>query len=323
MVAVILPGLLLTAQPAAAISYPGYAASYYMDTVNVDTMYDMGCALGDAREGGSAPQDALVILDWGQAQLRDGVYGTYDFSDHYRTVTQIKNAVVAYAHGFWYCTGGNTGAHVRIGIGTSNFADFCKSCGMTDAEVTGHGEAWADMVDGANAAMSSAGYSTQADAVGAADIEVSWGTSTTARRWIDAYETVNSWAIYDYGDAAGCRQSGTVKAAAVCGGTWSQDDLYYIAWGAQTAFGVPEIYREDSAQAKQWQQISKWGTLNGKSKIIFAGVMTQAAACTGSCADAGLDNSPQEGWTQLRDRCATDAATTLGSLRFATDIRWH
>ena len=50
----------------------------------------MGCSLGAARKDGSAPQDALVILDYGQPQLRDGVYGSWDFGDHYQTVTKIR-----------------------------------------------------------------------------------------------------------------------------------------------------------------------------------------------------------------------------------------
>lgn len=318
-------GLHLTAASAAAISYPGFVASWYMDTVSSTTLYDMGCALGVARKGGSAPQDALVILDYGQLQVRSGVYGSYDFSNTYRTVTQIRAAAVAYGHGFWFCTGSNLSAHVRMAVGTTNFANFCKNCGATDAEVTGHAVAWANMVDSINADLVSAGYGSQVDAVGAADIEVSWGTSTTGRRWVDGYDSANSWPMYDYGDAAGCRQSGTVKAAGQCGSsTWFQDDLYYIAWGDSAAWGVPEIYREDSAQAKQWQQISKWGTLNSNSRIGFAGVLTQNAACSGTCDTVDhLDNRPDQGWTQLRDKCAADVATALSSLRFATDIRSH
>jgi hypothetical protein len=299
--------------PVAAFSYPGSITSWYMDTVSTTTLYDMGCALGDAREGGSAPQDSLVVLDWGQAQLRSGVYGTWDFSSHYRTVTQIRSAVVAYAHGFWFCTGSNTSAHVRIAVGTSNFANFCVNCGMTLTEVTGHGKAWANMVDSAMTDISNAGYGSQTDVVGAADIEVSWGSSSVGRRWVDAYDSVNSWSFYNFGDAAGCRQSGTTKTSDQCGSSsWYQDDLYWISWGSPSAFALPEIYLADAAMAKQWQQISKWATLNAKSKIAFVGAMTTTTG-----------NSAQEGWTQLRDKCAADAATALTSLRWATKIQFH
>jgi hypothetical protein len=125
--------------------------------------------------------------------------------------------------------------------------------------------------------------------------------------------------MYDFGDAAGCRQSGTTKTSDQCGSSsWYQDDLYYVNWGAPSAVAIPEIYREDGAQAKQWQQISKWATLNGKSKISFTGSLTQRGACGSGC--SGLNNSPSEGWTMLRDKCAADTATALSALRYAADI---
>lgn len=298
-------------QSAAAFSYPGQVASYYMTTVSTTTSYDMGCTLGTARANGSAPQDALAVLDYGQAQLRNGVYGSYDYSNTYRTVTQIQNAVVAYAHGFWVCTGANLDAHLRIGVGTNNFANFCVDCGMTAAEVTGHGKAWANMVDAAAGAVYNAGYGSQVDLVGAADIEVSWGSSSIGRRWVDAYDTVNNWAMYDFGDAAGCRQSGTTATPDQCGSSsWYQDDLYWIAWGSPSAVALPEIYTADSSMAKEWQQISLWGVKSGSTKIGFTGAMTTT-----------VGNTPTVGWTQLRDQCATSSSTALSSLRFATKIQ--
>jgi hypothetical protein len=306
----------------AAFSFPGYVASYYMDTTNTTTLLDMGCALGTARKDGSAPQDALVILDYGQPQLRSGIYGSFDFGDHYQTVTKIRNAVVEFAHGFWRCTGSNVTAHVRIAVGTNNFSNFSKNAGMTDAQVTGHARAWATMVNATNDDISAHGYQRQADAVGAADIEVSWGTSSTGRRWVDGYAAVDEWPYYNVGDAAGCRQTGTAATPARCGSSsWFQDDLYYITWQSPPAWGVPEIYREDGAQARQWQQISKWGTLAGKSRIGFAGSLTQHAACGAGC--SGTNNTPRDGWDQLVAECADDPATALASLRFAADIKWH
>jgi hypothetical protein len=309
-VGALLGGLVIGVPAAVAFSYPGSSPSIYMDTVSTTTVFDLGCSFGTARANGSAPQDSLVVLDFGQVQLRSGVYGTYDFSNHYRTVTQIRTAVVAYAHGFYQCTGANFTAHVQIGIGTSNFANFCVSCGMTAAEVTGHGKAWADMVDATASDIVAAGYASQVSVAGAADIEVSWGTSSIGRRWVDAYDSVNSWPIYDYGDAAGCRQSGTTATAAQCGSSsWFQDDLYWIAWGSPSAVALPEIYTASGSMAQQWQQISLWGVKAGKSKILFSGAMTTT-----------VGNTSTTGWTQLRDECASNASTALAGLAFATKI---
>jgi len=324
----------VTPGPVAAFSYPGYEYSYYMNTVNTTTLYNMGCSLGDAREGGSAPQDGLVILDFGQPSHDTSKgYGAWAWSIGYVTVTQIRNAVVEFAHGFWWCTGANVTAHVRIGVGTTNFGNWTKNVGFTDSMVVAHAKAWANMVNSINSDIASRGYQRQTDAVGAADIEVAWGTPTTARKWVDAYATVNLWPVYDFGDAAGCRQSGTIKTAGTCGYYtpdggdtkyyWHQNDLYYLTWQALPAWGVPEIYREDAAQAKQWQQISKWATLNGLHADHFVGTLTQHGACVQKGCGGGLDNLPAEGWTQLRDKCAADAATALPGLRFASDIKWH
>lgn len=324
MIGSLITALHLLAPPAAAFSYPGAATSWYMDTVSASVLYDMGCTQGTARKNGSAPQDALVILDYGQPQLRSGVYGAFDFSSTYRTVGQIRAAALEYAHGFYVCTGANLTAHVRLAIGTSNFGNFSVANGLTGAGVTGHGKAWADMVDALNADIAARGYASQADAVGAADIEVSWGTSAVGRLWVDGYDAVNSWPMYNFGDAAGCPQADTTRTARRCGSSsWYQDDLYYIAWGAPAAWGVPEIYVTNGAQARQWQQISKWGTLNGKTRVIFAGTLTQRAACGTGCHSAGTDNPPAIGWSQLNSECGDDPATTLPSLRFAADIRWH
>lgn len=266
-----------------------------------------------------------MILDYGQPAHSDTKgYGAWAFgAADYVSVTQIRNAVVEYAHGFWLCTGGNTTAHVRIAVGTTNYANWSKNAGFTNAMVEAHAHAWANMVDDITNDIASRGYQRQTDAVAAADIEVSWGSSTTARLWIDEYDTVNSWPVYDFGDAAGCRQSGTTKTAALCGGSWYQDDLYYMVWGAPPAYGVPEIYREDAAQAKQWQQISKWATLNGKSKVYFVGTLTQHAACAQNGGCSGINNTAAEGWNQLFDKCAADSATALTTIRFASDIKWH
>jgi len=305
---------------AAAFSYPGYVTSYYMNTVSTATLYDMGCTLGTARYGGSAPQDAVVFLDFGQAQLRNGVYGTWDYSGSYRTVTQIRSAVVAYAHGFYHCTWSNTSARVSIAVGTNNYADFCEKCGMTDSEVVGFGNAWANMVDATNTDILNAGYASQASAFGAADIEVGWGRPTIARSWVTAYDAVNEWALYDFGDAGGCPRSGSTKTAGTCGyytpdnGVhkyyWKQNDLYFVSWQSPSALALPEIYTD--ALAQEWQQISKWATLNSLSKISFQGVMATTSGYT-----------PSQAWTDLVNRCAADSATALSSLRFATMIQYH
>lgn len=327
-VALLLALSAMSPRAVAALTFPGWVTSWYMDTVNTTTVYNMGCALGTARSGGSAPQDSLVILDFGQPSWdSEQGYGAWAFDGlGYVSVTAIRNAVVEFAHGFWVCTGTNTTAHVTIAIGTSNNGNWTKTSGFTDAMVQGHARAWAATATLSNNDILARGYQRQASAVAAADIELGWGSFATAKLWIDAFDTNDTTGYDNYGDAAGCRTSGTTRTAAVCTGDWGQDDVYYGSYGAPPAWAVPEIYRTDAVQAKQWQQVSKWATLNSKPKISFTGSLTQQEACaqTPGCSGSNLDNSPSAGWTQLVTQTATDSATALSRLQFAADIkkRW-
>lgn len=42
----VLAGWFAAPTPVAAATFPGYVASWYMNTVNTSTLYDMGCASG-------------------------------------------------------------------------------------------------------------------------------------------------------------------------------------------------------------------------------------------------------------------------------------
>ncbi len=304
-----------------AQSYPGGVISHYMETISTTTHYNLGCSLGTNLKGGSPPQDALVILDYGRALKSGGSYGAslFGFNGGFASTVQIAAAVQEFAHGFWVCTAGNVTAHVRLGVGTSN--NLLSNLGSTEA--TNHGSAWAGMVNSINSYLSSHGYSSQADAVGANDIEVSWSTYSLAKSWVDAYGSAASWSYYDYGDAAGCPTSGATSTPKTCSSSWTQESLYYVSWGQAFGWGVPEIYRTDGTQAKQWQQISKYGVLAHGSKIIFAGSLTQHAACRQVVCDPSLDNTAAQGWSQLYNTLAGDSQTALTTLRFATDIRWN
>ncbi|MFZ5854020.1 MAG: hypothetical protein ACOYXS_05860 [Chloroflexota bacterium] len=318
LVAILVTSIL--AGPVAADSYPGALVAWYMNTIDTTTLYNMGCSVGTARANGSAPQDGLVILDYGLPKKSGSTYGASAFGGNggFASTTQIRNAAVEFAHGFWVCTGANTSAHVTIALGTSNNSQVG---GLANADITAHGQAWATMVNSINSDLVSHGYSSQASAAGADDIEVSWSTYARAKLWVDGYNGSHQYPMYDYGDAAGCPSSGATSAPAPCG-SWNQDNLYYVSWGSPAAFAEPEIYREDGIQASQWQQISKYATLAGKSRIGFSGSLTQHGACAGGGC-SGTNNTAAAGWQQLHDRVDSDAATSITALRFAADIRWH
>jgi len=317
----------LLAGPVAAGSYPYALISYYMDSTDTGVLYALGCSIGSHRLSGSPPQDGLVILDYGMPKKSGSTYGAsaYGGSGGFASTTEIRHAVVEMAHGFWVCTDTDVTAHLRIGVGTSNYSEVG---GFSNADITSHGQAWADMVDAINSDMVVAGYNSQADAYGASDLEVSWSTYTRAKRWTDGYDASSSWGYYNNGDAAGCPTSGATATPHQCGtSSWYQDSVYYVSWGNPAAWAVPQIYREDGTQAKQWQQISKYAVLAGQplGKIQFSGSLTQHSACaphptSSDCLNK--DNTAASGWQQLYDRANSDSATAT-EIRFATDINWH
>jgi hypothetical protein len=106
---------------------------------------------------------------------------------------------------------------------------------------------------------------------------------------------------------------------------WSQGDVYYVSWGAPPALPLPEIYRNDGYLARQWQAVSLYGALYKGGKMTFAGAMTQFQSCQQrkSAECETLDNTPEEGWSQLYDRLNQDPRTAQQVLRWVTDIRWQ
>ncbi len=309
-------------RPVAAQSYPGASLSFYMDTISTATLYDMGCSLGNLLEDGRAPQNALVILAFGQSLKSGSFYGASIFggSGGFGSTSEIAAAVQQYARGFWVCTGANTTARLRVAVGTSNYG-ITANLGTTEAR--NHGAAWSRMVTAANSWLADRGYTSQTGVVGANDIEVSWSGPGIARAWVDAYGAAGGFAMYHFGDAAGCPTSGTTATSRACGGSWTQDHVWYVSYGAPPAYPVPEIYRNDGVMARQWQQVSLYGYLARGYAMAFRASLTQSGACRQRTCDPTLDNTAQQGWTQLYDAVRSDTRTSLSTIPYATDIRWH
>lgn len=115
-----------------------------------------------------------------------------------------------------------------------------------------------------------------------------------------------------------------------CNNGWRQGHVYYVAWLTARAWTIPEIYRTDGVQAKQWQQLSYYGKLNygNAGVIMFKGAMTQQGACQQKKNCAGpprTDNSPSAGWRQLYSEINCFGAAncqTASTVPSVTDIKW-
>lgn len=328
---------------------PLYATSYYIQNADPARMYNLGCDLGFRDAALPGKQDSLIILDFGKMWIykvgEDNVYGVRLFSDgtnrYNISFAELKEAAKWVARGYWECSDDDNESQLTLGIGTNNYDSFNTSY-TTQENLRGlakdFGRNWANMIDDLNATKMAEGYGGQVTFAGAIDIEwgqdydgvYRWNTPYVTRGWVDEFNAYNNdTSIYfNYGACIGCpiTVSPSWKYSAVM--PWTQEDVWYVSWGAQPAYVVPEIYRNDGYLALQWAAISKYGITQYKvSRIVFSGVMTQMQACVqrgGSDPTCEvLDNTPEEGWYQLVYALNADPDTVSPYPRWSTDIRWQ
>ncbi|MBI4497579.1 MAG: hypothetical protein HY689_06770 [Chloroflexi bacterium] len=303
---------LLPLQAAWAAPPPPFAvASYYISTIDPTTLFNQGCALGQRDRDLPGAQDNLVILAFGAPRGRNGSFGTLLFSNTFAASSQIATAVEAFARGYATCTGEDRASHLRIAIGTSNFG----------SQVTfSHGRAWAQLVTTVSQRIAAAGHASQVDVVGASDMEPDWNGPATTRAWVDGYASAFTQPLYNFGTAAGCPPFGSCGTSAHP--EWTQEDIWYISWGAAPARPLPQIYLADGGNAQQWYQMSLYALTRHQRRMEFVGVLTQHQACQQVGCHPAVANSPQEGWSQFWDLLNSDSRTAQ-DLRWSADISWQ
>ena len=296
--------LLAFAVAAPAFAAPAPTVSRYMKTTATQTLYDEGC-----RQGSTTPS-GRVVLDFRQPASSGSTYGTIIFgSNTFRSIAEIETAAQWWLAGFWNCA--PTGSFVRLAIGTNNYRG---------ATGYGHGQAWANMIDRLNAFVDAPpSWSSKVTVRGAIDAELGWNTAAATRAWTNGYRDAYAVPSYywNYGDAAGCPPYGG------CSNGWTQEDVYYVAWGNSAAFPLPEIYCEScyvgdgrGGQSAQWASLSLYAYLNHGKPMNVLGSMTQWGAA-GSC----CTNTPAQGWNQLNADLNSDSRTAQ-TLESSTDVTW-
>lgn len=231
------------------------------------------------------------------------------------TDDQAKQRAHSFAAEYYRCKGSDTSSFVRVAIGTND------SAGRVTYNA---GKALANRVDEANAWLNANGYSGVVGIFGANDIELDWGPPAEAKDWADGYRDNTYTIYYDTGDAAGC--SSTQQAGRECGTAnypgWTASDVWYVS-DKLGAMPLPQIYREDEAQARQWKWLSVFAYEVKGGKMAIRTSATQHAACAqlGGC--AGVDNTAAEGYTQLFEWLDSDQRTAVpASSLMATDWKW-
>lgn len=298
------------------------STSRYMQTVDVDTLYNFGCSQTNQR--------GIVVLAFGRPVVRrQGNQGTRYGATLFRAngfaqVSAIEEAVQAFLDGYYVC-------HGRPGFGTLTVAVGTSSHG-TDVGRE-HGQAWGAMLARLNDYLVSSGYTDRLSVVGAIDIEQGkrgdadgWSSPSLARAWVDGYASTSRGVGYiNYGSADGC----PTRGAGPCNNGWTQDDVIYVSWGNTASIGpVPQIYFNvppgRPSNALQWATLATRGA--GRPRF-FPGSMTQWQACRDrprSCPNP--TNTTVQGWQQLMDAlhdASPDLAPLVQRKLYSTDITWN
>jgi hypothetical protein len=308
--------VVLAATPAQAAPDP--TTSYYVRSSGAESAtrwYDYGCAQGQRDAVRPGTQNRIVLLDFGTPMLVGGVYG-FDLpggaSGEFRSRLQAKPVAVNFAVGYYACTGADRASTISLAVGTTNGGTQVRDNGYQQ------GRAFANFVKAITSAVAASGVSSQVVVRGAIDVEMDWNTYPDTREWYDGYDSLSNTPLYDFGDAAGCPQTG---AGTSCNNGWTQDRVWYVSEGFLLAQPLPEIYTNSGSQARQWYHLARYAALNKPARMLMAGTLTQFAACqqVGGCATT--DNTPAEGWTQLYNLLNADP-TVRHSPRWSADLSY-
>jgi hypothetical protein len=321
--------------PLAISNFPPPAApSYYI--TNIDTLYSVGYSLGLHDQDTPGTQDNLVILDYGYPASQGSTFGVFlvfDETGTFYSTSQVVNSAIAFAHGYYDGTGSDFNSHLRMVIGVNS---CCNENSI--AFFQSHGIAWGQANNLIRSGISS--YSSQVDAVGGCDIEMSFNDPYKSTQWFNNFMATSTCIPVSDGSIDGCFYNFGNLTISISGTTcatsesspWRACDVWFMSWGAQKngkrfSRPLPEIYVRYNPSYPQYpwgQNATAWKDLSlfsanqmSAGKMLFVGSLTQRARCGEGCGSG--NNYPWEGYGLLYDALAS-SPTTFMNLRWSTDI---
>ncbi|GAP09424.1 hypothetical protein BECAL_00568 [Bellilinea caldifistulae] len=335
---------------------PPYATSIYIQNPTDPELFNLGCAQGQRDQNLPGQQDNLVVLAFGKMWKVGNEYYLRTYTNPSTgtrtnlTFKRVEELAQQYLLGYRWCSDGIS--LLALGIGSNNYDDmnidndinkFSADQAALRQTAYAFGQRFADTTYNLNEWIRASGYASRLWVMGALDIEWAgresdgrywWNTPYVTGGWVEGFNANSRGRemYLNYGACVGCPITpslswvfSTTRDANNVVMDWSQGDVYYVSWGAPPALPLPEIYRNDGYLARQWQAVSLYGALYKGGKMTFAGAMTQFQSCQQkkSAECATLDNTPDEGWSQLYDWLNQDPRTAQQVLRWVTDIRWQ
>jgi hypothetical protein len=282
--------------------------SYYMARNGASDAASLGCFQGN--------KTGRMTLFFGAPTVVNGAYGATAWGAPNMRMWGIENTVKNVIRGYAYCRT-NGGFRLQIGVGTSNSGID----GRGPAWLRGHGSAWATSVRNL-AAWANRYYPGVAQVYAAWDFEPSWSSYASAEYWMQGYDNrPGRQLLYANSSADGCPQTSATNGP--CNNGWTQQRVWHLAWEHDPSLPIPQIYTNSGSQARQWQKIDLWSTVNRGDGMYFYGTLTQYGACrqVGGC--SGVSNTPHEGHDQLRWVLAADRRTNQPSIETMTDMNWN
>jgi hypothetical protein len=307
IVATILAGSTAASGPSDAEADPPPTASHYVvssgDDQSPDAQgYQSGCA--DGRTGQSGPRILLFGTQESDGRIRPP--GTTKSSPAERVSQEwVSKTAVGWMRGFTECGKANA----MLALGVNNKSDGGANPARAGAD-------WARLVT----SVASAAPAGRIVVGGAMDAEPGWSAATWARGWVDAYVGGTSRTLVAAGSADGCPTDASTEA---CAQGWTVADVFHISTAAaKTVVALPQIYRTDGIQARQWAAISAWGVRSGKGPLRVVGVLSQRVACRQKSGCPNTDNSAGDARDQLTNALASNSATRSTVPLVASDMDW-
>ena len=284
------------------------ANSYYMARATPADASQLGCSNGS--------KTGRMTLFFGAPTTVNGTYGAALWGAPDRDTNEIAQTVQDFIRGYAWCRT-NPGYRLLIGVGISNSAID----GLSDEWLTTHGQHWALLTTYLQQ-WADAYYPGVARVNAAWDFEPSWSAYSKAEAWMHGYDfTPGRPLLYANSSADGCPTQTATNG--FCNNGWSQHYVWHLAWEHDPSIPIPQIYRTDGVQARQWQLIDLWATTFNGDGMWFYGTLSQWGACAqvGGC--TGTDNSPHAANDQLIWWLNTDSRTSQGQVETMTDVSWN
>jgi hypothetical protein len=224
--------------------------SFYVNTSSTTTAYNLGCSQGSA--DASSGSGSMAYLDFGGQNSSGGTDTA--FGGIALTYSQIENIGLAFAHGYYVCTGSDKSTHLTLAVGTNNSLNN----GST------YGTAWGNVTSTTYRLIYNAGYASQVYVWGGDDMEPGYSTQSLTESWASSFSGTSNEYL-DFGSADGCHLTGGTDGT--CNNGWTISGEYDLAYGQTSAQSAPEIV--STATANEWANISEYGKLHGGFGMIY------------------------------------------------------